>query len=285
MSLDYRTLLDWTFPEIEQSYTQKDVMLYALGLGFGSNPTDSSELRYVYEKGLRMFPTMPVVLGHPGPWMRDPRSGIDMLKVLHAEQYLEIHHPFPVEGTVIARHRVLDVVDKGERTGAMIYLERRLHDKASGELLATLVHNILARANGGFGDGGSAPRTAWALPTREADTVVDIPISPRAALLYRLSGDWNPLHADPAVAAKAGFDTPILHGLASYGIAARAVLQACGIDEPDALKQFDVRFSSPVFPGETLSTEVWMDGAEVAFRSSVRQRGVVALNNGHARIA
>ncbi len=279
---EYEKILNWSFEPFVQSYTEKDVILYALGLGFGGNPTDADELQYVYEKNLKTFPTIAVVLGHPGSWLSDPESGIDMTRVLHGEQSLDIHEPLPVEGTIVARSKVLHVIDKGADKGAVIIVERTLHDKESNTPYSTQRSTIMARGNGGFGGPETSVPKPHSLPEREADNVVDIPTSPRAALLYRLSGDYNPLHVDPDLAAKIGFDAPILHGLASFGIAARAVLQACEVSDASRLRSISLRFSRPVYPGETISTEVWKDDDVISFRSSVPERDVVVLNNGRA---
>ena len=282
MMFSYDKILNWPFDDVVETYAMRDSVIYALGLGFGFNPTDPDELKYVYEDGLRTFPTMPVVLGHPGPWMTDPESGIDYVKVLHGEQHLEIYHDLPVEGTVVAENKVIDVVDKGADKGALITSERKLYEQTSGDLLCTQKSVIFARGNGGFGGPVTASPKPHMLPDREPDATVDIPTSPQAALLYRLNGDYNPLHADPAVAEKAGFKAPILHGLASFGIAARAVLQSLNNTDSSRLKSFGLRFSAPVYPGETISTEIWRDGNEVSFRARVPERDVIALNNGLA---
>jgi acyl dehydratase len=238
----------------------------------------------VYERDLEAFPTMGVVLGHPGMWMADPRTGIDMVRVLHGEQHLELHRPLPVEGRVTGVNRVTDVIDKGPGKGALISVERRLFDGASGELCSTQTQVIFARGNGGFGGPKTASPEPHALPARVPDHAVDIPIATQAALLYRLNGDYNPLHADPELARKAGFPAPILHGLATYGVAARAVIQALGGPSAVTLRRFGVRFSAPVFPGETLRTEIWNDAAGVSFRARVVQRDAVVLNNGYAAL-
>ena len=282
MTFSYDKILNWPFDDVVETYAMRDSIIYALGLGFGFNPTDPDELKYVYEDGLRTFPTMPVVLGHPGPWMTDPESGIDYVKVLHGEQHLEIHHDLPVEGTLVAENKVIDVVDKGADKGALIVNERKLYEQASGDLLCTQKSVIFARGNGGFGGPVTASPKPHMLPDREPDATVDIPTSPQAALLYRLNGDYNPLHADPAVAEKAGFKAPILHGLASFGIAARAVLQSLNNTDSSRLKSFGLRFSAPVYPGETIRTEIWRDGNEVSFRARVPERDVIALTNGLA---
>lgn len=282
MSFTYEKIRNWPFPDVEQTYNKKDVILYALGIGFGFNPVDPDELKFVYEKDLETFPTMAVVLGHPGPWMTNPDTGIDMSKVLHGEQHLRIHKPLPVEGTIIAQSKVIDVIDKGADKGALITLERKIFAKSSGDLLNEQQAIIFARGNGGFGGPKTAGPAPHPLPDRTPDHVCDIPTSTQAALLYRLSGDYNPLHADPALAQKVGFKAPILHGLASYGVAARALLKACAINDATHLKSFNLRFSSPVYPGETIRTEVWQDGNNLSFRARVVERDVVVLNHGNA---
>ncbi len=282
MAFSYESILNWPFDEVVETYAMRDSIIYALGLGFGFNPTDPDELKYVYEDGLQTFPTMAVVLGHPGPWMTDPETGIDYVKVLHGEQHLDIHKDLPVEGTIVAQNKVIDVVDKGADKGALIINERKLYEQASGDLLCTQKSVIFARGNGGFGGPVTASAKPHALPDREPDATIDIPTSAQAALLYRLNGDYNPLHADPAVAEQAGFTAPILHGLASYGIAARAVLKSIDDIDSPRLISFGLRFSAPVYPGETIRTEVWRDGNEVSFRARVLERDVIALNNGIA---
>ena len=282
MSLDYDTIINWPFEDIVQTYTERDTMLYALGLGLGFNPSDVADLRFVYEQGLQSFPTMPVVLGHPGPWMQDPRVGVNMLKVLHAEQHLEIHKPLPPQGTVIARNRVREVVDKGAEKGALIITERKIYDRDSNDCYCTQKSIAFARGDGGFGGPVTTSDKPAAIPEREPDFTVDILVANQAALLYRLSGDYNPLHADPKVAQKAGFDRPILHGLASFGVAARALLEGLAIEDPSTLASFGVRFSAPVYPGETISTSVWEQSGRFIFRSHVAARDVIVLNNGSA---
>jgi len=282
MSLNYEKILNWPFEDVEESYTEKDSIIYALSLGLGFNPTDEDELKFVYEKGLQTFPTMPLVMGHPGPWMTNPETGIDYLKVLHGEQQLKIHKPLPTEGTVVGRTRVKEIVDKGADKGALIITERKLYEQKSGDLLNTQGATIFARANGGFGGPASSAPEPHALPEREPDIVVDIPTSKQAALLYRLNGDYNPLHADPKIAEKAGFRAPILHGLAAYGIAARAVLAGFKTEDVSTLKSFELRFSAPMYPGETIHTDLWKDGDVVSFRARIVERDVVVLNNGRA---
>jgi len=282
VALSYDKLINWPFEDVAQRYTWKDTILYALGLGFGANPIDPAELQFVYERGLVAFPTMPVVLGHPGSWMADPETGIDMVKVLHGEQHLEIHRPLPAEGAIVGRNKVVEIVDKGADKGALISIERKLFDESTGDHYCTQTAVIFARANGGFGGPATGIPKPHQLPDRPPDMTVDIPTTPQVALLYRLSGDYNPLHASPDIAAKAGFRAPILHGLASFGVAARAVLKGLEVADTSRLESFGLRFSSPVYPGETISTDLWRDGTEVSFRSRVAARDVVVLNNGRA---
>jgi acyl dehydratase len=284
MPLNHQKILNWPFEDVIQSYGERDSIIYALSLGLGFNQIDPNELKFVYENGLVTFPTMAVVMGHPGPWMTNPETGIDFVKVLHGEQYLETHKSMPTEGSVIGRSKVVDVIDKGADKGALIITERKLYEQKSGDLLNTQTATIFARGNGGFGGPVTAGPIPHALPDRKPDTVVDIPTSTQAALLYRLNGDYNPLHADPELAEKAGFKAPILHGLASYGMAARAVLKAFDIADTSRLKNFGLRFSSPVYPGETIRTDLWKDGNVVSFRAGIEDRGVIVLNNGRAEI-
>ncbi|WP_423454877.1 MaoC/PaaZ C-terminal domain-containing protein [Ottowia sp. VDI28] len=290
---DYDKTKAWRSGEVHHTFTARDTILYALGLGVGSDPLDKQQLRYVYEKELVALPTMAAVLASPGAWMRERTElGIDFLRLVHGEQGVKIHQPLPVAGTVLGESRVTRIVDKGEGKGAVMHVEKLLKDAASGDLLATAEQVLFLRGNGGFsgGTGGDAPAAALpSLPESAPDAVLELPTRPEAALVYRLSGDVNPLHADPEVAAKAGFPKPILHGLATWGNAGRAVVQLfCG-HEPTRLRGIRARLTSPVYPGETLVFEGWRvaDGhadGEVALRVRVKERDVVVLNNGRAQV-
>jgi acyl dehydratase len=284
MPIDYDKIKNWPFPEVVQTYTGKDSILYALGVGYGHDPMDEAQLRFVYEKNLLAAPTMPVVLGYPGFWMKDPAAGIDWVKIVHGEQALRLHRPIPAAGTVIGRTRVKAVVDKGRDKGALVILERSITDKASGVLLATLDHTTFCRGDGGFGKGDAAPPPPPAVPEGTPDASCDLPTLPQAALIYRLCADPNPLHAEPAVARAAGFSRPILHGLCTYGVAGHAILRTFCNYEPEKLSGLSVRFSAPVYPGETIRTEMWRRGGTILFRSRAIERDVVVLNNGVATI-
>jgi acyl dehydratase len=284
MPLDYQKLLALELSPIEHTYGPKDVMLYALGLGLGQDPTSERELAFVYEKNLRVLPTFPVVLGYSPYSFRRPELGITWSHVVHGEHGLTLHAPIPTQGTVIGRLRILDVIDKGEGRGALIYSERKITEKASGTLLATIRQTTFCRADGGFGGPPRSQPAPHLIPARAPDSVCDLPTRPETALIYRLSGDINPLHAEPAFAKTAGYPQPILHGLATFGIAGHAIVKSlCGYD-PARLTAVVGRFSAPVYPGETIRTEMWRDDHVVSFRARVVERDAIALNNGRAEI-
>jgi acyl dehydratase len=284
MPIDYAALKSWPFADVEHSYTARDTMLYALGLGCGSDPTDPDDLRFVFEENLLALPTMAVVLGGPGFWIRNEKTGADWRKILHGEQGLTLHRPLPAAGTVIGRTRIKDIIDKGRERGALMFTERTLTDKATGAPIATLASTTVMRGDGGFGGPSGPTPEPHRLPARAPDAALDIATLPQAALIYRLSGDMNPLHADPKVAAAAGFARPIMHGLCSFGIAGRALVKlACGND-PGRLAHMQVRFTAPAYPGETIRTEIWRDGAELSFRARAVERDAVILSNGLATL-
>ena len=284
MPIDYDKIKNWQFPDIEYTYSAKDCMLYALGVGYGHDPMDEAQLQFVYEKNLRVAPTMPVVMGHPGFWMMNPDTGIDWVKIVHGEQALRIHRSIPVAGTVVGRSRVKAIVDKGKDKGALVYQERSIVEKASGTLLATLDHVTFCRGDGGVSKSDPAPPALPAVPDGAPDASCDLPTLPQSALIYRLCADPNPLHAEPAVAKAAGFPRPILHGLCSYGVAGHAILKTFCNYEAEKLSSLALRFSAPVYPGETIRTEMWRRDGTVLFRSRVIERDVVVLNNGVATI-
>ena len=284
MPIVYDKLLALKIPDVEHTYGPKDCMLYALGVGLGLDPMDEAQLAFVYEKNLKVLPTMAVVIGYPGFWAKELDTGIDWVKVVAGEHSLELHRPLKPSGTVLGRTRVLEIVDKGVGKGAIVYSQRTIDDKASGERIATIVQTTFCRGDGGFGGPLRETRAAHAIPERAPDLVCDLPTRPETALIYRLSADPNPLHADPAVAKAAGFPRPILHGLATFGVSAHAIIRSlCGYD-PARLTAIAGRFSAPVFPGETIRTEMWRDGKVVSFRARVVERDVIALNNGRAEV-
>lgn len=277
-------LLTKEFAPIEHPITAHAAMLYALGVGAGTRPADSRDLQFVYEDGLKVLPAMVNVISHPGGWVKDPVLEIDWVKLLHGEQSFTIHRQIEVGKTYVGRFRILDVVDKGPGKGAMVFMEKTLSEVGSDEIACSVTSTYVLRGDGGCGGtSGDAP-VPHAIPDRAPDATLALPTLEQAALIYRLSGDYNPIHADPVLAARAGFAKPILHGLCSLGVATRAVLQAYCDDRPERLKSLQLRFSSPVYPGETIVTDFWRDGDIVSFRSKVAERDIVVLNNGRAEI-
>jgi acyl dehydratase len=282
MPIVYDKLLALKIPEVEQTYGPKDAILYALGLGFGQNPLDEDELPFVYEKNLKVLPTFAVVLGWPGFWPRDLDSGIDWVKLVAGEQGLVLHRPLAQSGSIVSRTRVTEIIDKGPGKGALVYSERIVADRASGQKIATITQTSFCRGDGGFGGPPREAPPVHPIPDRPPDFTCDFPTRPEAALIYRLSGDPNPLHVDPAVAKAAGFPRPVLHGLATFGISARAIVKnICGYD-PAKLTGIAGRYSAPVFPGDTIRTEIWREGRVISFRARVPERDALVLNNGRA---
>ena len=286
MPIDVATLKHWPFEPLKQTYTQRDTILYALGLGLGQDPLDASQLRYTYEDGLQALPTMAVVLGSPGFFAKDPRTGIDWVKLLHGEQELELHAPLPAQAAVIGLTKITRLVDKGAGKGALMYSEREITDADTGARLATSRSVSFMRGDGGFSAAGQpsdeAPPARPATPDAPPDTVFEWTTRPEAALVYRLSGDYNPLHADPAVARAAGFERPILHGLCSFGVTGWALVKAIAGGDASRLKSIGTRFAAPVYPGETLRVEIWRRGDAVQFRTRVVERDIVVLSHGTA---
>ncbi|TCK22239.1 MaoC/PaaZ C-terminal domain-containing protein [Pseudonocardia endophytica] len=261
-----------------RSWTATDAQLYALGVGAGLGEP-ASELAFTTENSdgveQRVLPTFAVLLSQapPPPW-----GDVDPSRVVHAEQAVTLHRPVPTSGTATATARVDGVYDKG--SGALVVL-RSEAVLADGSPLATNRSAIFVRGAGGFG-GDRGPREDWALPDRAPDEVVTFATRPEQALLYRLSGDRNPLHSDPVFARRAGFDAPILHGLCTFGVAGRALLAAAGGD-PDRLTAVSGRFSATVRPGQSLTTEIWRDGGGLLFRTRDGD-GTVVLDRGRATL-
>lgn len=283
MPIDYQHALELRTTDRRFSYGEKDTILYALGIGLGANPLNDRERRFVYEDGLIVFPTMATVVA----WGADAliETGLDFSKLVQGEQRLTVHKPLPPSAQISADWRVDAIVDKGEGKGALIVHTFEISLTETGERLATLGRTSFARGDGGFGGPTSGAPAPHSLPARPADRETEIVIPANLALIYRLSGDLNPLHADPAVAHRAGFPVPILHGMCTYGIACRAILQCWADLDPAALRQFDVRFSAPVFPGDLILVRSWRDGDIVSFEATVPARGVTVLTNGRAELA
>lgn len=284
MAIQYESLRNWHFDDRTDRYSTQDSILYALTLGYGGDPADEQDLRFVHEHDTLAVPTRLAVVGAPGAWATHPDTGIDWLRLLHGEHRMTFHAPVSAEAAVISKTRVTRVVDKGAGKGALVVTTRDIFDADGGHPLATIEHVSFCRADGGFGQGDEPPAPLPAVPDEPPHHTVLMPSLPQAALLYRLNGDLNPIHALPAMAAKAGFDRPILHGLCTFGMAARALLKTCCPTEPARMRSFSVRFSAPLYPGETLRVETWRRASSVHFRAVAHERGAVVLNNGIATI-
>lgn len=259
-------------------------MLYALGIGMCSEDDSQAELQFCYENDLKVFPALVNVICHPAGWIMAPELEVDWVKLLHGEQSFQIFKPLEPSKTYIGNYRVRDVLDKGEDKGALLYLEKELREKESGEVVSVVTSTYVLRGDGGYGGTISEAPKPHSLPERCADATLSLPTLRQSALIYRLSGDYNPIHADPVLARKAGFDRPILHGLCTLAVATRAVLRQYGDYDPSRMHSLSLRFSAPVYPGETIVTEMWRDGNVISFRALVAERNAVVLNNGRVEL-
>lgn len=278
MALNYDQVMQLKSSGDTFRYTDRETMLYALGIGFGRDPMNKAELPFVYENGLRAVPTMATVIAWGSSIVG--RTGINYMMVVHGEQRLTLHRPLPTEADIVADEYVTGLFDKGKDKGAVLIAEKAIRLKGTGEKLCTLSSTIFARGDGGFGGPKEGAPEPHKLPERQPDVVHECDTRVDQALLYALSGDRNPLHRDPNFAKMAGFPRPILHGLCTYGTSCRAIISTICNYDADKIRGFDARFSSPVFPGETIVTEMWVDGSVVSFRSRLKERDVVVLNNG-----
>lgn len=272
--IDPQAILAYDFGRPRESYSPRDAILYALGLGLGTDPLDKADLRFLDERALVVLPTFAVTRCTPGMWIRDPALGVDFARLVHVAQWAQFHQPLPPSAELAGEASVVSLTDRGEGRGAVLVLERRIGDAASGALMCRLRQTLLLRGDGGFGGLQPSPEPVRVAPEQH-DAALRVPISPRAALIYRLSGDWNPLHLDPGVAEQAGFARPILHGLASYGIAGIAASRALGRDAA-AVSLLACRFTGVVLPGDTLDFHLWREGEHGArFRAMVGERKVL----------
>jgi acyl dehydratase len=283
MPINYDHVMSLTSKDETFTYSERDTMLYALGIGLGGDPMDKAELGFVYENGLKTVPTMATVIAWGAGRLGD--SGINYSMVVHGEQRVTLHRPLPAAATILADTGFIACLDKGAGKGAVLISETHIRDQKDNAPLCTLTSSIFARADGGFGGPSEGGPELHTLPERAPDREVDIATRPDQALLYRLSGDRNPLHSDPDFAKMVGFPRPILHGLCTYGITCRAVMSAYCDQDASQILSHDVRFSAPVFPGETISVALWRDGNVISFEARVKSRDVVVIKNGKAVLA
>jgi acyl dehydratase len=280
MTLDHSTIGVDSAP-YDRSWTSADALLYAVGVGAGiDDPVQELPFTTENTEGVpqQVLPTYAVLLSQvPGA----RRIGdFDPAMLVHAEQAFELHRPLPAEGTVRATSKVTGIYDKG--SGALVVSESTAVDATTGEPLITSRGSAFIRGEGGFG-GDRGPRDDWAAPDREPDHRITYATRPEQALVYRLSGDRNPLHSDPAFAARAGFDRPILHGLCTYGVTGRALLHTLAGSDPARFASMSGRFSSPVLPGESLTVAIWADGGTALFRTA-KEDGTVVIDRGRATL-
>ena len=286
MALDYEKLMAWQEPEIIQRYSIQDTILYGLSLGYGSNPIDQNELCFVYEKKLEAIPSMVTILASPWGWLYRAKVGVNPTLAVHGFQGIHIHKPLPVATEVGSVLKVTGIEDKGANRGAIVWFERNLYETISGDLLATIEASMFCRGDGGFR--GSKDEDGYRQlvqrPTRPPDFTRYYATLPQSALIFRLHGDLNPIHADPLVALKAGFSRPILHGLCTYGMATKAILETCCDSNPRRLKSIDTFFSAPVFPGDVIEFRIWSNHHSVYFEAVVSLRDAIVLKGGSAEV-
>ncbi len=283
MPLDPVRLLAYRIPTARDDYDPRDAIIYALGVGTGL-AAGIDELRFLYERQLQVLPTMALVLGTAGFWPMDPAAGLDWLNILHAEQRLRLFRPLDIADTLIGDTQVTHLADKGAGKAALVRAAKQLKS-AGGTVVAEATETWVARGAGGFGGERDLPGEPLPpVPGRDPDAALDLPTSIVQAATYRLSGDRNPLHIDPAYAARAGFEQPILHGLSTLGLAARALIHGAASGDASRLSSIAARFTAPVTPGETIRIEHWRDGLKLRFRASIPVRGTIVIDNGVAEL-
>ena len=277
MPIDPAKALGAEIPESYAQWDEDDVILYHLGLGAGVPATDPRELEYVYEDKLKVLPSYGVIPVGNLLGGLDSIDGMqfDLAMLLHGEQDLEIRKPIPTAAKVSSGGRITGVYDKGK--AALVIAETETKDE-QGDVLFVNRFSLFIRGEGGFG-GESGPKAGNAAPDRAPDLVVETPTLPQQALIYRLSGDKNPLHVDPAFAALGGFDTPILHGLCSYGIVCKAAVDNVLAGGTSRVARYQVRFAGVAFPGETIVTSIWNEGDTLLLSAASKERNAPIISN------
>lgn len=282
MKLSHAELLALELPEKRFHYDERDCMLYAVGVGLGADPLDRGQLDFVYEKNLKAMPSLATVIAWDDSWME--KVGLDLSKTLHGEMRLKLERPLPTAGEVISKVRIRGAWDKGPDKGAILLVETAIAEAGGAGSICTMESVAFARGDGGFGGPDGGPEPLPKVPERAPETTETTPTLRQAALIYRLSGDRNPLHCDPDFAAQGGFPEPILHGLCTWGHACHAVLRACCGYRPERIQSFAARFTAPVYPGETLRTEIWREAGRVQFRTFAAERDLMVLDRGVAEV-
>ncbi len=276
MPVDPSQALGAKLPEGGNSYDIDNVILYHLGVGAGNPPTDPGELRYTYEKDLKVLPSFAVcaAFGAMGGLDKVPGLSFDFMMLLHGEQEVIVHRPLPPSATLKTQAKIAEIWDKGK--AALVVLEATSSD-ADGPLF-TNRFSLFLRGEGGFG-GESGPKAGNKAPDRAPDGVIEVPTLPQQALIYRLSGDKNPLHADPEFAAMAGFDKPIIHGLCSYGVVCKAIVDNVLDGDTDKVAGYAARFAGVGFPGETYVISYWKEGDKILVEAKSKERDAIIISN------
>ena len=278
MPIDYDLLMGTRMVDKPTGYDDRDTMFYALSVGFGNNPQDEAELPFVFEgRSLKTVPTMASILT-PGDLLAD--CDWDYSRVVLGQQKLELYRSLPTTGNLLTDSQVVSVVDKGPDIGALVHVESQVRLAKDDTALANVGSTVVARGDGGFGGPSEGGPKRHEMPRRDPDMACDLATRSEQALFFRLCRDRNPLHADPIVARRVGYDKPIMHGLATYGIACRAILKTiCNYDHT-LISGFDARFTAPVYPGEVITTEMWQDRNIISFRCIAKTRESIVLDNG-----
>ena len=282
MPIDPEKAVGQSLGTSEAAYDKDDVILYHLGLGAGAAATDARELEYTYEKNLKVLPSFAVVAGSRRPlggtrrgFNDIPGLSFNLAMLLHGEQDIEIHKPLPTQARIRSESRIADIYDKGK--AALVIMEAETRDDAGDPLFTTRM-SLFVRGEGGFG-GDSGPKAGNQAPDRKPDGTVETPTLPQQALLYRLNGDKNPLHADPEFAKLGGFDKPIIHGLCSYGIACKAVVDDALDGDTTCIRRYQARFAGVAFPGETYRTSWWREGSTILVEARAVERDAIVISN------
>jgi acyl dehydratase len=277
MPIDPKKALGHSFAPAESSYAQDDVILYHLGVGAGVPQTDPGELEYTYEKNLKVLPSFGVipVFSAMGSIMSVPGLEFNPAMLLHGEQDIEIHRPLPPAAKLESVPRIAGIYDKGKAALVVIEVATR---EAGGDPLFTNRFSLFLRGEGGFG-GDSGPKAGNQAPERDPDGTVETKTLPQQALLYRLSGDKNPLHADPEFAKMGGFDTPILHGLCSFGVVCKAVVDDALGGDVAKVARYQARFAGVFFPGETMRVRYWREGDKLLIAAESKERSAPVISN------
>jgi len=282
MPIDRDLAMSHEFPEGSGGWKKDDVILYALGVGAGNPQTDPGELEYTYEKNLKVLPSFSTVAnvgGFPN-LLNVPGLEFNPALLLHGEEEIELHQPLPPESKLKSETRIAEIYDKGK--AALLILEVSTVD-AAGAPLFTNRMSLFLRGEGGFG-GPSGPKAQNAAPDREPDGIVESQTLLQQALLYRLNGDKNPLHCDPDFAKLAGFDKPIIHGLCSYGIACKAVVDSALAGDVSRVARYSARFAGVAFPGETFVTRYWRENDTILLECRVKERDAIIISNAAFRL-